>query len=286
MPSFSNSGAADRFLGAGKMNKNVVRFGWVLHACLLPTMLTGCVLQDPAWRHMDKSMSAFKAGNCEKGIEELKASANSGPDWRDSGVSFAPAAAHDLGDLYRTGYRQGCTVTPDPAQASMWYARAGDAAAAEQAADTVGQRTAMIQGLQAGVAAGSRNQTYVPPTAPSTASAYSSAGSPVGSNLQPQFDHGLNHCVSFSRNTNDYYFQNNCPVPVKIEFQCTDAATGRTEAPGLLTSVAPGSQVNAPCYLPRSNTDYAVCPDDDGIFAADGQRSWTPNTPFTCRRMQ
>jgi len=113
----------------------------------------------------------------------------------------------------------------------------------------------------------------------------SSGYSPPSQASQPQFDRGLNHCVSFGRDSNDYYFQNNCSVPVSISYQCTDASTGQPEAPAGI-EVAPGARGDAPCYLARSNTDYAVCPLHDGFFAADGKGIWIPNHPFTCRRMQ
>ena len=100
------------------------------------------------------------------------------------------------------------------------------------------------------------------------------------------FDRGLVRCVSLGRDSNGYYFQNHCSAAVTIEFQCTDAASGKTEAPGLLPSVEPGAREYAPCYQPRKNTDYAVCPKSDGFFAADGEHNWKPNTPFKCRRMQ
>jgi Ankyrin repeats (many copies) len=99
-----------------------------------------------------------------------------------------------------------------------------------------------------------------------------------------QFDRGLVACITLGADSSGYYFQNNCGVPANIVFACVDAGTGNMEAPGNVNP-QPGQRSAAPCFLPRSKTLWVACPNNDGIFGADGHSTWQPGGPYTCKRV-
>ena len=99
-----------------------------------------------------------------------------------------------------------------------------------------------------------------------------------------QFDRGLVACITLEADSSNYYFQNNCGVPAKIYFACVDAGTGNTEATANVNPL-PGQRSTAPCFLPRSKTLWVACPNNDGIFGADGHSIWQPGGPYTCKRL-
>jgi hypothetical protein len=99
-----------------------------------------------------------------------------------------------------------------------------------------------------------------------------------------QFDRGLVACITLGADSSGYYFQNSCGVAANILFACVDAGTGNIEAPGNVNP-QPGQKSAAPCFLPRSKTLWVACPNNDGIFGADGHSIWQPGGPYTCKRV-
>lgn len=95
------------------------------------------------------------------------------------------------------------------------------------------------------------------------------------------YDRALTNCVNFDRDADGYFFENRCRVPVKIGYYCKDASTGQYEAMGEV-EVNSAERRQAPCFLARANTDYAVCPQGDYFEGADG-RPWRPEKVFACR---
>jgi hypothetical protein len=120
--------------------------------------------------------------------------------------------------------------------------------------------------------------------APPTFNSSTSIGQGNPTSGDGQFDRGLVSCIQLGRDDSGYYFQNNCGVPANILFACVDAGTGSTEAPGNVNPL-PGQRSAAPCFLPRSKTVWVACPDNDGIFGADGHSVWQPGGPYTCKRV-
>jgi hypothetical protein len=165
----------------------------------------------------------------------------------------------------------GATIAAGPTPADMANAYAAGANAANAATAARGGQPTITNALQGAPVQAAppiymQNQNRLPGTS------------------DGQFDRGLVSCIQLDRDDSGYYFQNNCGVQANIYYSCVDAGTGSTGGTANVNPL-PGQRSAAPCFLPRSKTLWVACPNNDGIFGADGNSTWQPGGPYTCKRV-